>query len=352
MSIVFTDELLEDNDAYRSHPILMVICQPIIFIIAPTIYTTVIFLTSLSQKRSWRQLWHLIPYGLVLSLYGTAYLQQSLFTVSDTNDKVLEIGLLALFFIQMGTYLYLSLKQLRKHRRNLPLFVSNTKSYDFEWLRKTIFGLSILALLSLLEVLFTPLQASHYFQLLYVLGFYYIGVQIALQTEVFPFSVAQRESLTQLIEETNIHELENEKAELTHEVKQSPTERKKILPDEKIESYKTDLLTVMAQQKPYLDCTITLPRLGELLGMNTYQISYLINSCFGENFHTLINRYRLEACKQMLLDPKYAHLSILGIAFEAGFNSKTVFNTTFKKETGMSPSEFREQNHRHNTPSV
>lgn len=90
---------------------------------------------------------------------------------------------------------------------------------------------------------------------------------------------------------------------------------------------------------------VTLPvsKLGELLGRNTYQISYLINNCFQENFHTFVNRYRLEACEQMLLDPKYTHLSIWGIAFEAGFNSKTVFNTTFTRETGLSLKELRKQ---------
>ena len=67
-----------------------------------------------------------------------------------------------------------------------------------------------------------------------------------------------------------------------------------------------------------------------------------INNCFDENFYTFINRYRLEDCKAMLVNEKYNHLSILGIAFEAGFNSKTAFNTAFKKNTGLSPKEFKE----------
>ncbi|MFZ0597901.1 MAG: helix-turn-helix domain-containing protein, partial [Flavobacterium sp.] len=54
-----------------------------------------------------------------------------------------------------------------------------------------------------------------------------------------------------------------------------------------------------------------------------------------------INRYRIEEAKKMIQDPNMEHLSLMGIAFEVGFNSKTVFNTTFKKSTNQTPSEFK-----------
>ena len=58
------------------------------------------------------------------------------------------------------------------------------------------------------------------------------------------------------------------------------------------------------------------------------------------NFNEFINQYRVEAFKKISKDPSKAHITLIGLAFECGFNSKTVFNTYFKKETGMTPKEF------------
>lgn len=70
-------------------------------------------------------------------------------------------------------------------------------------------------------------------------------------------------------------------------------------------------------------------------------LPFVLIGSFGENFYEFINRYRVEASKKLLTDAKFQHLNMVGIAFEAGFNSKTAFNTAFKKTTGQTPSEFR-----------
>lgn len=113
--------------------------------------------------------------------------------------------------------------------------------------------------------------------------------------------------------------------------------------DENLYQYTTRLLNLMETEKPFLDSEITLPKLGKMLLLNTYQTSYLINTSFGENFFTFINRYRINECKAMLADHRNNHLTILGIAYNSGFNSKTAFNTAFKKVTGLSPRDYKEQ---------
>jgi AraC-like DNA-binding protein len=62
-----------------------------------------------------------------------------------------------------------------------------------------------------------------------------------------------------------------------------------------------------------------------------------------KNFYDLVNGYRVEEAKRLLLDPKSFNYTILSVGFEAGFNSKTTFNTVFKKFTGLSPTEFRDK---------
>jgi AraC-like DNA-binding protein len=80
--------------------------------------------------------------------------------------------------------------------------------------------------------------------------------------------------------------------------------------------------------------------LAKEMVISTHDLSYLLNECFGASFFQFVNTYRVEEAKQLMLSEKYKHLNILGIAYNAGFNSKTTFNTAFKKHTGLSPSQF------------
>ena len=79
------------------------------------------------------------------------------------------------------------------------------------------------------------------------------------------------------------------------------------------------------------------------MNSSSHLISFLINEGFNENFYQFVNRYRIEEAKRLLQSEKHRHLNMLGIAYESGFNSKTTFNTTFKKLTGLSPTEFQQQ---------
>ncbi|MCF2447277.1 helix-turn-helix domain-containing protein [Dyadobacter sp. CY345] len=100
------------------------------------------------------------------------------------------------------------------------------------------------------------------------------------------------------------------------------------------------LLHHMKLEKPYLDPSLTITDLGKMLSLSKHQISQVINAEFDANFYEFINNYRIEEFKRQCQNPANAHLSLLGIAFEAGFNSKATFNQVFKKKEGITPSEF------------
>lgn len=123
--------------------------------------------------------------------------------------------------------------------------------------------------------------------------------------------------------------------------KLSPSHKKKILIDnESVVVYKTRLLNYLAEQKPYLETNLSLRLLAEQIDIHPNQLSWLLNENIGQNFNAFINKYRIEAFKLNAKNPKNAHLTIEGLAYESGFNSKTVFNTYFKKETGLTPKQF------------
>jgi AraC-like DNA-binding protein len=359
----FVDEVLDKEGFYLSHPYLTVVFQPGLYCFGPAIYLAVVHLTSVRKKISPGTIVHFIPYFIVAGLYILSYFSdRSSGTSAKENDhsenKTLELILLSLFFIQMSCYLYFSNRQLKKHIKTLPLFVSNIHDNDYHWLRNTIFGITLLSVVSLAEVLLNQPPPSLYFSFCYLIIFYYVGIQVVKQKEVFPFSKEQTESVLELIDEENaLPEHEHSDTEESFETinpdeiadddpeseSKAPEQKKPVISPEKTEFYKLRLLELIETEKPYLDSEITLPKLGNLLGLNTYQTSYLINTGFHENFFTFINRYRIAECKSMLTNKKWDHLSVLAIAFEAGFNSKTAFNTAFKKSTGLSPKEFRAQ---------
>ncbi|MCR9066037.1 MAG: helix-turn-helix domain-containing protein [Cytophagales bacterium] len=103
---------------------------------------------------------------------------------------------------------------------------------------------------------------------------------------------------------------------------------------EKLRSY-------MNAEKPFLDPSLSLRSLAAQIEIHPNQLSWILNEQEGKNFNEYINRQRIEHFKKLVLDKSNAHISIIGLAYESGFNSKTVFNTTFKKLEGVTPSQYQ-----------
>jgi len=97
------------------------------------------------------------------------------------------------------------------------------------------------------------------------------------------------------------------------------------------------LENLIKNEKPFLDPALSLKTLAAKTGIHPNKLSWLLNEHLSRNFNEFINLHRLETFKVISKDPAYSHLSLLGLAYESGFTSKTVFNTYFKKVTGMSP---------------
>ncbi len=105
-------------------------------------------------------------------------------------------------------------------------------------------------------------------------------------------------------------------------------------------AHKEKLLDFVERENTYLNPNLSLRLLAGQLGMHPNNLSWLLNEQLGKNFNQFINHYRVEHFKSLANDPANDHISLIGLAFESGFNSKTVFNTFFKKETGTTPSAY------------
>ncbi|PHN07774.1 AraC family transcriptional regulator [Flavilitoribacter nigricans DSM 23189 = NBRC 102662] len=112
---------------------------------------------------------------------------------------------------------------------------------------------------------------------------------------------------------------------------------KKSLDEREVEHYMNTTVEVLEQEKLYLDPALSLKTLAERLDLHPNKLSRLLNDHIGKNFNEFVNSYRLETFKVLALDPANSHLTLLGLAYESGFNSKTVFNAFFKKMEGKTP---------------
>lgn len=94
----------------------------------------------------------------------------------------------------------------------------------------------------------------------------------------------------------------------------------------------------MDEVKLYLEPELNIGNISNQLHIHAHPLSKLINTQLGGNFFEFVNEYRLEEFKKFASNPKNKHISIIGLAFDTGFNSKTTFYRFFKNSTGLTPS--------------
>lgn len=113
--------------------------------------------------------------------------------------------------------------------------------------------------------------------------------------------------------------------------------------DTKTDSHYETIIIMMEEEEIYLNPSLDLNLVAEKLAISPNYVSKIINTHSGTNFSEFVNSYRITSAQKMLSSEEFKSYTILSIALEAGFNSRTAFYTSFKKQTGQTPSEFRRQ---------
>ena len=299
------------------------------FAMAPALYLSVLNFTSPAKKFRRIELFHFIPF-LLFGVFAQKFIIPASFkdSLAQWVERMVHIHPGFLVFIsvkvQVMVYWILSWIRLRQHEKNVRLFASDTHTIDLWWLRYFLLGIALMILLWFNDLFLRfPLPTPWG----YLLAVYFIAYFSLRQGEVFPFDQQSVVEIKAIIQE-----------------EKTKTLRQPRLSDVEFETLKRRLEERMTKDQLYLNATLGLPELAAMMNTSSHQLSYLINEGFNENFFQFVNRYRIEEAKRLLHSQKHRHLNMLGIAYESGFNSKTTFNTTFKKLTGLSPSEFQQQN--------
>ncbi len=104
--------------------------------------------------------------------------------------------------------------------------------------------------------------------------------------------------------------------------------------------YHSQLVSFMEEKKPYLNGELSVLDLSGALGISSNHLSQILNQEQRQNFFDFVNGYRVREVQSKMADPRFSTYTLLGIAMESGFNSKTSFNTIFKKVTHLTPSQY------------
>lgn len=323
---------LEKSNLFSSTSKLIDILNLASFCVAPIFYFTISYFVEPNRKWKFKDNLHfLFPFLILLLTIATFFVddnQPKTATEKELESKVVLI--FSIFFCTMVTlYCIASYLKIHKYQKNTHFYSSNTKAINLKWLQQVTVCVLLLTIVWLIDILFqlsfTSLLFDAFSSLFTFIGIIYIAFHALKQKEIFPFNAAEIVEIDTIIVETSQYE-EN---------------RKKLITDEKLDELKAQLIQIMEEEKPFLDCDLSVIKLASQLKIAPHLLSYSINTGFNENFYQFINKYRINEAKKLIVDPNMNHLNLLGIGYEVGFNSKTVFNTTFKKITNQTPSEFK-----------
>jgi AraC-like DNA-binding protein len=250
----------------------------------------------------------------------------------DHVSRDIEPPTLFLFFLILTAlsgplYFVLSFKLFKKLDISIFNNFSFSENINLDWLRKLVWIFGILW--TVLMVIAVIHHVFHLFSMTFCTDGLFISLS-AFIILVGYFGLKQQEIFSH-------YRIKNQEYITEPKIKYAGSSLKVADANHYLEK----LNSRMASEKPHLDPNLTLPQLANDLGIPSHYLSQIINENFGLNFFDFINQFRVEEVKTKIVDPEFDSYSLLGIAFECGFNSKSAFNRIFKKSTGLTPSEYK-----------
>jgi AraC-like DNA-binding protein len=258
-----------------------------------------------------------------------------------TLSWMIERGFWVIIFL---FYFGFSFRTIHHHQQHIMDIFSNLKKVKLDWLRNLLLAFGIIWVTALLRFLSAYGKVGYenkfLVPILLCLTIFLIGWYALRQPEIFS------DRWDKLIRENDwkpipVVSMEKNHHEQTARSKQQPKYEYSNLSERDIARHKDNLIKYLEQEKPYTDPDLKLQNLSDHLGIPSYQLSQIINTELQQNFYNLINSFRIAEAKQRLIDPEHQHITILAIAYDVGFNSKSTFNTAFKKYTKTTPSQFK-----------
>ncbi len=319
----------------EKYPYLANIFNSLLWLIGPCllIYTYSVIYKDFKIRK--KHLLHLIPYSIVVLVSIFAFHIQSIeykriyIEHAKSDRSILIWGSSALILAHVLTYIIVAFRAIILYQKILSNIISNAEKIRLSWLKFMLIG-SFVIFFSLITVVF-----NQYFrwednvpvELMYI----FIFLLLLFITSTLFKSLKQPEIFSGIA---------------TDDVSNIPKYAYSTLTNEESEKYTEMLTNYMESEKPYLDPNLSITELAEKLNFDVRILSQVINNNLGLRFFDYINKYRIQDAELLIEDPPDPKMTILEIMYDVGFNSKSSFNTAFKKFTGKTPSEIKSKSNK------
>jgi AraC-like DNA-binding protein len=344
------------TDIIFLYPWLLGIHLPIPLLHGPCLYLYVLAQTGHLQKWTFKSLVHFIP-----ALLNYVYLIH--FFLLPASDKIsvyknsgqgyetyLAINSIAIALSGIG-YVISTAILLRQHRKAILNEFSSTIKIDLAWIQKLIYGIAAIWLLVIFGndvLIFTA-------AVLFVLFIGYFGIK---QEGIFSATVYEEDANKTQANQAPVQKKDKHLDNISVEPIAKPDEifvtdtqndvtggaKKKYsksgLTDGEAKEIHETLILFMRTEKCYKQSDLTLNQLAKKLATHPNHLSQVINQFEQTNFYDYINTLRVEDLKERMVLPENQKYTLLSLALDSGFNSKSTFNKYFRKVTGLSPSEY------------
>ncbi len=325
---------------YKEFPHLVGISYAFPFLYGPIFYLYAKLVSSNNNSFKAKYYLHFIPFILVV-IYGFlfVYLESGEFKIELIRGELEEPlpGLQIIGYLKPihgMIYVFLTIQIVRVYNTKIKNSYSNIERINLNWLRHLTIGLSIVWGIVVISFVVNAISTKH----INMDHFIYMAASILIYSIGY-LSLRQPQIFTQVIQKSEAEPVLNSKIKSEERI----SYKKSGLTDVEAQNYLNNLLQIMEADKPYLNSDLTLQELAGKLSISTHNLSEIINTRLNRNFYDFINGYRVEEVKRRLADQESEKYSLLAIAFDSGFNSKSAFNTIFKKLTNTTPSQYRKQ---------
>ncbi len=276
---------------------------------------------------------HFIPFILLfVDLFFEIYILPDAEKIAMANNDLFRSFFTYRFFVilmavsSIGYFIW-SLIIINKYQKQIKTYFSQIKQIDLQWLKTLIKAAlgsySAIYLMYIADIIyqFTPPGLLHAISFsigsVYILFLGFYGHRQGNLFSSFPIILDLNKAITETKSETP------------------------IIREEEI--FITNLLSYMKTNKPYINSELTIAKLAKDLKVTPEYLSGILNGRLNNNFFDFINHYRIEEFKIRCKDPKNNKLTLMGIAYDSGFNAKATFNRVFKKATGLTPGNYKNQ---------
>jgi AraC-like DNA-binding protein len=320
------DNLLLIRGAYTGNPGFGLWSVWLLLLFGPLLYLYTQSVLYRDFRLSLSKGWHFLPFVLLFviteiywQMEGPAERRLMLEQVMTRKVPGYQYWDSALIFVQFFLYMFASFRLIGRFKRAAGDAFSDYRRIDIRWLSNSLlFFTAAMALAAVNSFIGLTSLAAYWLPVfLVVIGLVWVYINVLL------LKALRDSELFAVLEEGK---------------RDAP-----VGPADEWKEVLVRLRVHMETRRPWLEPDLTLEELASQLALRPKVLSQAINEGLDQNFFEFINTYRIGEAKRLLTNPADKKITVLEVLYQVGFNSKSSFNTVFKKQTGMTPSEFKKK---------